>query len=95
MCASREIWFDYSRVPRDPDLIAWSPDHDGNNEVEHKATFHAGANEANPPFIRHRISWRDDIGCPHWVRYELLVEPSPSPPSEEQNEDMSAGEEVY
>lgn len=66
-----DVGFDYK-----PALIAWSPDHDGHRELKREMTFHAAENEANPAFIRHRISWRDDIGCLHWVRYEELVEPS-------------------
>jgi hypothetical protein len=71
-------WFNYNQTPRDPALIAWSPEYDGNQDVEHEATFHDGTNEANPAFVSHRVSWRDDIGCLHFVRYDIPLEPFPT-----------------
>jgi hypothetical protein len=29
-------WFNYNQTPRDPALIAWSPEYDGNQDVEHE-----------------------------------------------------------
>lgn len=97
MCAYKtDAWFNYSRIQRDPALIAYSPEHDGRHEVERQTTFHDGTNEANPPFIRHRVSWRDDVGCRHWVRYDLLVEPLSGLNTKDQNEDIGVDvEEVY
>ena len=67
--------FNYGRIQRNPAFIAYSPQHDGQCGVDHKVTFHEGSNEANPSFARHRVSWRDDVGCLHWARYDVLIEP--------------------
>jgi len=57
-----------------PHLIAFSQEHDGVCDFERRVVFHEAENEANPAFVRYRVSWTDALGCSHFVRYDLAFE---------------------